>query len=202
MKQITALCLFLSSLLVSNKMDARNTETRTRYSKKEIGLKLGGNFDALAGMKGAPYLFSYHGGVYAEMKRPKFGLQCEALVKSVHYNYPYNQNYGLTGPLIENLYIDFPLLLQFRIAPMAWFQIGPQYSLLINSEFQGDGKATHFFKSGSVYAVAGIQIHVSKSFSIGGRYLFGLSDQAAFPYSSELTWKMRSVQFYLGLRLK
>jgi hypothetical protein len=152
----------------------------------DLGIKIGTNFDRISGTGWTgTYQSGYHGGMFVGFREQVLGVQGEALVVSGRYA-------TSSGTNVKNLYLDIPGLFQIRLVSGLWFQVGPQYTLLLSSNQAGDN-----FKAGGFSGVTGLQFMLPLHLTLGGRYIFGISDWNNIGGGS---WKQTSVQLSLGLR--
>ncbi len=77
-----------------------------------------------------------------------------------------------------NDYCVLPLLLKYKASSLIDIVAGPQLELLIHANAEKNGvkeNITHDVEERGVAAVGGLNIHVSSSFYIAGRYVYGLN---------------------------
>jgi hypothetical protein len=185
-------CLWITML--SSLISLGQTANPRHPHVLDIGLKAGGNFDKYTnGYWDNVYRGGLHGGAYATAHGRKLGLQIEAVVKSSTFRTVLLYNgYSYGRPeVIKTVTLNFPLLFMFRLARGTWIQLGPQWSMITSSSEEMP------LKKWSYSFVAGIQHSFPRRFSLGGRYIYGLSDNEPIPNYGRL----RSVEFYLGFRL-
>ena len=95
-------------------------------------------------------------------------------------------------------YLNIPVLLRINAGKLLTFNVGPQFSILVNDDknlFQNGKQA---FKSGDFAAVLGAQINISK-LRIYGRYNIGLSDINDIDDSHK--WKNQQLQLGVGFKI-
>ena len=210
MKKI--LCI-LSILLIGLQMAFAQTEPAMKI---QIGLKTGLNLNNVDGGVWKNELkTSWHGGAYISIKLKKIGLHGEAYLSQTTYStdssvisasnlwniYKNSFNTVTANKTINVNYINFPILLQIKLIPNVWLQMGPQFSGVVNIKDQDSllKGSQEIFKSGAVAAVGGLWIDLPMKLSIGARFITDLSN--ANKATTDDLWKSRVFQFHLGLKL-
>jgi hypothetical protein len=103
-------------------------------------------------------------------------------------NNPNNQNITLN-------YLELPILL--NLGGAFKFQIGPQYSILINNNNTLLANGQDAFKSGNFSMCGGFQWRLPiLGLHLGARYLIGLSDISSI--ANQANWKSQSLQISTG----
>ena len=166
-----------------------------------FGLKLGADMHKISGTSFQDkYNVGYHAGVFAEINLPgKIGIQPEAYYSQVNPKVATGTSgiYGFNNVTkIKLSYLNFPILLNFKVAPMLSFQAGPQFGVLINKDKSISQNGKDAFKSGDVGIAAGLQVNVTKV-KIYARYVAGLND-----LNNTNTGKRRNQAIHLGLGLR
>ncbi len=164
----------------------------------DLGIKAGANFASLSGTQWQGTMQAgFTGGAFVGIRIKKIGVQVEALINSAKYN-------GadiLSGTDFKTTNLDIPILFQYKIIPMLWVQIGPQYSTVISASSSdptiSDPKS--IFKS-AFNGVIGLELKLPIKFNIGARYIVGLSDVNNSGFPDTKAWNQRSAQIYLGFR--
>ena len=197
MKQLSVIafwCLIIIPILSL----AQGPHKRERLVER--GIKGGMNFDNMHGNYWSnTYKTGLNGGVYAGMHEHYLGVQLEALITSASYLTEGNYNGYYDVAQVKNLYLNIPALFEIRLVPNLWLQLGPQYSLLLNSKFSGASSSDNIFNASTFSGVVGLRIPVYRGITMGGRYIFGLTDADGL-YSSE-AWKQHSMQLFVGFRV-
>jgi hypothetical protein len=210
MKKI--LCI-LSILLIGLQMAFAQTEPAMKI---QIGLKTGLNLNNVDGGVWKNELkTSWHGGAYISIKLKKIGLHGEAYLSQTTYStdssvisasnlwniYKNSFNTVTANKTINVNYINFPILLQIKLIPNVWLQMGPQFSGVVNIKDQDSllKGSQEIFKSGAVAAVGGLWIDLPMKLNIGARFITDLSN--ANKATTDDLWKSRVFQFHLGLKL-
>ena len=174
----------------------------------DFGGKIGANMTKIDGMsfkKG--FELNYQLGFFGEIDFNKnWGIQPEVLFsqststidtsgfKSVYQNAPS----AILKKDVRLNYLNIPVLLRINAGKLLTFNVGPQFSILLNDQknlFQNGQQA---FKSGDLAAVVGAQINISK-FRIYGRYNIGLNDINDIDDSHK--WKNQQLQLGVGIKI-
>src|ERR1700733_5570369 len=124
MKHTLLLAALSATLLLHNSAEAQIPVVSKVLPKVTLGLKVGANFQELS--SSSTFQNSYQGGVvggaFVGITKNKWGVQVEGLVKTVKYSFTDN------GGDVNTVYIDVPVLLEYRLIKRLWVQIGPQFS--------------------------------------------------------------------------
>jgi hypothetical protein len=196
--------LFTALLFFAMAAQAQNPAAAVKaLPKVDLGIKLGANFEQLNGQTWqSAYKPGIVGGIFIGLRKKRFGVQVEGLVNTATYHLKDSVKTG-----IRATYISIPLLFEYKVIPMLWVQIGPQYSGVANVQsvngFTGDAK--NVITSGGVSGVIGLELKLPVKLNIGARYILGFSDMNnhALPttysgYSD--AWKQRTIQVHVGFR--
>ena len=167
-----------------------------------FGLKGGADLHKISGTSFQDqYNVGYHAGVFAEINLPgKIGIQPEAYYSQVNPKVATGTAgiYGFNNVTkIKLSYLNFPILLNLRVAPMLSFQAGPQFGILINKDKSIAQNGKDAFKSGDVGIAAGLQVNVTK-IKIYARYVAGLND---VNNTNTGRWRNQAIHLGLGVRL-
>ncbi len=169
----------------------------------KIGIKGGASVNKITGQSfNNQFSFGYHVGGFATIKiSDKIGIQPEVLINQTNVDtsskfsdiYAFNK---VNGVKLNQLSI--PLLLNYSPNKFVSFQVGPQYSILLNKDksFIANGKDA--FKTGDFSMLGGIQFNISK-IRIYGRYAVGLSNLNDIDNKEK--WKSQSAQLGVGFTL-
>ena len=180
----------------------------------DLGLKVGANFEQLNGKTwDNGYKAGFLGGVFAGLRYHKIGVQIEGLFSQTHYQTTGSQLYtvykgapSLFNGVIDSTkqgnfrasYFNIPVLFEYKLIPMLWLQIGPQYSGIVSVKdengFVNDAKG--LFKSGAVSGVLGLELKLPLHLNAGARYILGFSSLNATDVSG--AWQQRTLQLHLG----
>ena len=173
--------------------------------KISFGLKVGVNLQQINSdttwQKG--YRPGFTGGAFMQMGK-KFGFRIEVLASSVNYTFRHiTDSTGQKGDFTA-LNINIPAMLQYNLFSMVLLQAGAQYSTLIsiknNAGYSGDAKL--LFKSSELSLVGGAEAQLPYNFTVGARYIYGLSNvnnNIVF-YNEE--WKHSAIQLTVGYKIQ
>lgn len=169
-----------------------------KLPKVNLGLKAGANFETLSGNS---WQNTYKPGIvfggFVRVYKGNWGLDVEALLNTASYS----PTDSLVKGTFRALYVDVPVLLEYKLFHRLWLQAGPQFSPLISMSNSAVQDAQKSFKSGYFSGVVGLQVILPVHFVIGARYILGLSDiNNVNAGSATGAWKNRSAQLYVGFR--
>jgi hypothetical protein len=172
--------------------------------KVTLGVKVGANFQELN--SSSNFANSYKGGVvgglFIGVSKNKIGVQVEGLVKTVKYSvsdaiiYPGSHD-------INTIYLDVPVLLEYKLLPRIWLQLGPQFSSLLSAK-NNSNDVKNQFNTTDFSGVLGLQAILPLHFVAGARYILGFSDVNGHNSTAGIgteAWHNRSFQIYAGWRL-
>ena len=203
MKRTLLLTALSATLFLSNRAEAQVPVVSKVLPKVTVGLKVGANFQDLS--SNSSFQNSYQGGVvggaFVGITKHKWGVQVEGLVKSVKYSFSDAlQGLGASSD-VNTVYLDVPVLLEYKIIPRLWVQLGPQFSDLLSAKSGGTDQKSDF-KSSDFSGVLGLQAILPLHFILGARYIYGFSDinNQSSPIFGTDAWRNRSFQIYLGWR--
>ena len=169
----------------------------------KIGIKGGASVNKITGKSfNNQFSFGYHIGGFATIKiSEKIGIQPEVLINQTNVDtsskfsdiYAFNK---VNGVKLNQLSI--PLLLNYSPNKFVSFQVGPQYSILMNKNktFIANGKGA--FKTGDFSMLGGLQLNITK-IRVYARYAVGLSNLNDIDDKEK--WKSQSVQLGVGFTL-
>jgi len=173
--------------------------------KVTVGLKIGANFQDLNSK--STWANSYKGGIvggaFVGITKNDWGVQVEGLAKSVKYSFV-DALKGSGANDVNTVYLDVPVLLEYRVVPRLWIQLGPQFSSLLSAK-SGSTDVKSAFNTSDFSGILGLQVILPVHFVAGARYVLGFSDMnAKDPNSVALvgtdSWHNRSFQIYAGWR--
>ena len=202
MKSKVLLSALSAALLLSSAAHAQVpvvSKVTKALPKVTLGLKVGANFQELDSK--STFDNSYKGGVvggaFVGITKNKIGVQVEGLVKTVKYAVA-----GATSSDINTVSLDVPLLLEYKIVPRLWVQLGPQFSSLLSAK-NGSDDVKSAFNTTDFSGVLGLQAILPLHIVAGARYVLGFTDvnshNASFNAGTE-AWHNRSFQIYVGWR--
>jgi hypothetical protein len=169
----------------------------------KAGIKAGASINKLTGQSfEQKFSFGYHAGAFATINfSKKWGIQPEVFFNQTNVDtsnkfsdvYAFNK---VTGVKLNQLSI--PILLNYSPNKFVSFQVGPQYSIIMNSDktFVQNGKEA--FKNGDLSILGGLQLNISK-LRIYGRYAVGLSNLNDIDNKEK--WRSQTVQLGVGFTL-
>ncbi len=205
MKHKLLLTALSATLLFANQANAQIpgvSKVTKALPKVDLGIKVGGNFNQLAGtgFKKA-YQPGIVGGVFVGVRKGKMGVRAEGLVSSAKYTYTYT---ATTDGTFKNIYLDIPLLFEYKIIPRLWAQVGPQFSNVISVSADPNPPAgtdpKSYFKS-SFSGVLGLEAKLPAHLVVGARYILGITDVNDVSFGTAGgSWKTRTIQAYVGFR--
>ena len=170
------------------------------------GLKLGANFGMMNGKEAFTndYNAGVKGGIFVGTRNEYYGFKCELLLSSSRFSL---QDTFQGGGHLSNFNLDVPVMVDVKVIPILWAQLGLQYSTLISSTQDPDGSEDPktWFQTRNFSVLAGLECKVYKNFLLGARYVYGLTDvkSPAQPYIAALpsAWKNSSVEAYLAFKV-
>jgi hypothetical protein len=180
LKFFTAGLIMMSFLTASAQNEADNTVSKAI----SFGVKGGVNFASVNGgdVDSPDMRTSFHVGALAEFPlADTFSLQVEALYSGKGFSYDF---VGSDGDHVEFqlAYIDVPVLAKIYATKGLSFEVGPQFSFLVNEELDYNPNSD----SGDVvlddaesfdFGVAGgLTFQTEMGIFATGRYVYGLSD--------------------------
>ena len=161
--------------------------------KVTIGVKIGMNMQKLDGTQyESKFKSGIVGGAFVSVDRKKVGIRVEGLLKTAKYSI-YNTNVKVNA-----VYVDVPLLLEYKIVPRLWIQAGPQFSSMLSAKNTNGTDVKSAFNTSDVSAVIGIEAALPLKLTVGARYIYGFNNLNEGSYGGEL--KSRSLQFSIGYR--
>jgi len=205
-----AIGLFIAIILLPAIVLAQDP-IKLSIPKIDLGLKLGANMAQLSGNSwDNGYKASFLGGIFTGFRAHKMGVQAELFFSQSNYSVQghdfydaYSQFYNNAKDSAKNgafrvTYMNIPVLFQYKIVPLLWLQIGPQYSGVVSVK-DADGlvkDAKSLFKSGSVSGVIGLELKLPLHINFGARYVIGFSDVNATNISG--AWQEKQLQIHVG----
>ena len=195
MKHTLLISVLSATLLCSHSAQAQIPVVSKVVPKVTVGLKLGANFQSLDGVgydKG--YKPGIAGGLFVGLSKNKMGVQAEGLIKTVKFS-----SSASSTAYINALYIDVPVLFQYKIVNRLWAQAGPQFSILASAKDQNSDDKKENYKTTDISGVLGLQAILPVHLIAGARYIYGFSDINNVSAITS-TIKNRSFQIYLGFR--
>ena len=200
MKRTLLFAAVSAALLFANTSNAQVpgvSKVTKLIPKVDLGIKVGANFQQLTGtLSDNAYKAGVVGGVFVGVHTEKIGVQAEGLIKTVKFS----AASGSSG-YINALYLDVPVLFEYKIVPRLWIQLGPQFSTMLSAKDNNSTDVKTMFKSSDISGVAGLQAVLPLHLVAGARYVMGFSDVNAHTVAGATeTWNNRSIQVYVGFR--
>ncbi len=206
MKRIVLFSLAIAFIFVCP-VRAQKVPVVGKLPKVDLGVKIGANFARFGGDNWeSTYKPGISAGAIVGVHKNKMGVQAEVLVNSAHYTLSGVKD-SVTKGGFRALYLDIPILFEYKLVgkaltPKVWLMAGPQFSTLmsIKSVDASSADVSKTLKSGSFAAVGGVEVRFMK-FTVGGRYILGLTDVNNASISSATgAWRSNSFQVYAGFR--
>jgi Outer membrane protein beta-barrel domain len=173
-----------------------------------LGIKAGTNISQLTGRSfDEGFQWNFMAGAYAELNfSSHWGIQPELLFSQTstqtasNFNDVYEQ--GINSRNVKLNYLSIPILLTYKLPlPILSLQAGPQFGILLNTSDNITTNAGNAFKSGNFSMVVGAEVNLG-SFKGGARYVYGFTNVADISSIESVdSWKTRTVQLYVGLRI-
>jgi hypothetical protein len=191
MNRISLFTTLFIALMITASTFAKSPGPTKYVPKLDLGIKFGANYDHIKGTGWAStYQTGYHGGMFVGFREQVFGVQGEALISSGQYA-------ATNGTNVKNLYLNIPGLFEIRLVPRMWLQLGPQYTFLLSSKYSSSNQPDNLFKPGGFSGVAGLQFLLPLHLTLGGRYIFGITDWNSTGGSS---WRQSTLQLFVGFK--
>ncbi|NNV53842.1 outer membrane beta-barrel protein [Panacibacter sp. KCS-6] len=181
--------------------------TITKAQGFHLGVKGGANMNKIEGQSFKDgFNFGYQLGGFMEIDfNKKIGIQPEILFSQTNTKVGngFQDIYdgigsAITGDEVTLNYLNIPVLLRINAGKLLTFQVGPQYSILVNDKENLLENGANAFKKGDFAAVAGAQINLG-TLKVYVRYNIGLSNINDIDNKDK--WKNQQLQFGVGLRI-
>ncbi len=208
MKRKLLLIVFSFALLFSINASAQipvvSKAAEKVLPKVTIGIKAGANFQTVTSKTtlDEAYKSGIVGGAFIGLTKGKWGVQIEGLIRSAKFETKADINNP--SATLKTINLDVPVLLEYKIIPRIWVQLGPQFSSIISGSTTGTtNKYNYFLKTSDFMGILGLQAILPMHFTVGARYILGLTDINNVPDNAATVkekWNSRSVQLYVGFR--
>lgn len=206
MKRSILFSFFAAAILFSTSSEAQIPgvgKIKKALPEPIVGVKLGGNFQQISGDGWEKtYKPGIVGGIFAGLQKGKMGVQVEGLIKSVNFQFSAPIPGAPLPSPIKGVYLDIPLMFEYKIIPRIWGQIGPQYSMMISAKQDGED-IKDAFKPSEFSGVIGLQAILPVHITAGVRYVLGFTDisnTSASTGAASSAWKSRMIQVSVGWR--
>lgn len=172
-----------------------------------VGAKAGANMTKIDGQSFKDgYELGYQLGGFIEVDFSKnIGIQPELLFSQTNtkvasgFNDIYeNIDNAIAGDKVKLNYLSIPVLLRLNAGKLLTFHVGPQFSILMNSDETLLNNGKDAFKKGDFAAILGAQVNLG-TFRVYGRYNIGLSD--INDIDNQDKWKNQQVQLGVGIKI-
>lgn len=176
-----------------------------------LGLKAGVNFDQTQGSHLDGSFDGYFiGGGFVGIKMNKVKVQGELLFsqntiatgdnfKSAFFQYLSTNGQQLRNGEFKMDELSIPIFVAYNLIPkFLWLEAGPQYTSIISIKNKDDfiRDTKDVFKSGYLSGLVGVSLNLPLHLTLGGRYIFGLSDRNNTEVSDR--WRTNQYQITLG----
>lgn len=174
----------------------------------DFGAKIGANMTKIDGVSFSDaFRLNYQLGFFGEIDFTKaIGIQPEILfsqssssVDTSGFKSVYQDAAGnLIKKDVKLNYLNIPVLLRLNAGRFLTFNVGPQFSVLVNDHENLLANSKDAFKKGDFAAVVGAQINISK-LRIYGRYNIGLANISDADNPNK--WKNQQLQVGVGFKI-
>jgi hypothetical protein len=201
--KLTLLSVLSATLLFSYSSYAQIPVVSKVLPKITVGIKAGANFQKLtgSGLWANTYNPGFTGGVFVGVTKKKFGVQVEALISSAKFDYTPQYIAPPPNPptSANTLNLNVPVLLEYKLVPRLWVQIGPQFSDLLSAKDNNSDVVKNTIKTTDFACVLGLQAILPLHLTVSARYILGLTNVSNLP-SDFGTWNNRGIQLTVGYR--
>lgn len=173
-----------------------------------LGIKGGTNISEMTGRSfDEGFQWNFMAGAFAELNfTSHWGIQPELLFSQTttqtasNFDDVYEE--GINSRNVKLNYLSIPILLTYKLPlPILSLQAGPQFGILLNTSDNITTSAGNAFKSGDFSMVIGAQVNLGP-FKGGARYIYGFTNVADISSIESVdSWKTRTIQLYVGLRI-
>lgn len=201
MKNTLLMTVLSATILCTSTAHAQVPVVSKVLPKVTLGVKVGANFQDLNGNStfDNSYKGGVAGGVFVGVTKNKWGIQAEGLVKTVKYSLS-DAFQGQGSKDVNTVYLDVPVLLEYKIVDRLWVQLGPQFSSLLSAKNNSTDVKTSF-NTTDFSGVLGLQVILPVHIIAGARYVYGFSDMNNNKqFFGNDAFHNRSFQIYAGFR--
>lgn len=173
-----------------------------------LGVKGGANLTKIDGEGYSQgYNLNYHLGAYVQLGLTKgFGIQPELIFaqSTSKTDSGFSSIYTSFGPEYNNHeiklnYLSIPILANINLSKSLILQLGPQYSILMDSHQSLVQNGKDAFRNGNFSMIGGLWLKLPLGLSLSGRYVIGLSNIQDLPNSQK--WNSQAIQLGVGVNL-
>jgi len=196
----TVACIALFCAIFTTRVNAQSVPVVGKLPKVHAGLVLGANFEQLSGNNWEQaYKPGVVFGAFGELTKNGWGLSVAALFNTSQYNL----TDSATAGTFRAFYLNVPVLVEYRVIPRVWLQLGPQFGDLLSIK---SGNSTlndpkSYFNTSNVSGVVGVEARLPLHMLVGARYVLGFTDLRKESIGSATdAWKTRTIQAYVGFR--
>jgi hypothetical protein len=173
-----------------------------------LGIKAGTNISQITGRSfDQGFQWNFMAGAFAELNvTSQWGIQPELLFSQTSTqtasNFDDIYEEGINSRNVKLNYMSIPILLTYKLPlPIISLQAGPQFGILLNTSDNITTSAGNAFKTGDFSMVLGAQVNLG-GFKGGARYVYGFTNVADISTIKSVdSWKTRTIQLYVGLRI-
>ncbi|MEO5888967.1 MAG: porin family protein [Ferruginibacter sp.] len=198
--------LFVSSVLFLL-LGALRAQNKNESNFKRFGFRAGVNFSHVNFAKGVPppvvpIETNWKAGINIGF------LMMVKIADDLYFQPEYA--YSQMGGKVKNSdsaytlnYFSMPLLLKYQVHEKFSLMVGPQFDLLINAKKNVKGNSiniTHDTEERSLAAVAGVEYHLTSTFSICARYMLGFNHIGLGQRSDVQEFKYETAQLMACVR--
>lgn len=169
-----------------------------------IGAKAGANLTKIDGESfSQAYDLGYQLGGYVSIDFNKnWGIQPEVLFNQtntkVDSGFRFYKPGAIIGSKAQLNYLSIPILLRLNAGRLLTFNLGPQFSILMNKDQTLVTNGTNAIKNGDLSAVLGAEINLN-ALKVYARYNIGLNN--INDLGDQQKWTSRQWQLGIGLRI-
>lgn len=175
-----------------------------KYIPKVVaGVKAGVNLqkfsaDGTANTFDATYKPGLLGGVFLSVDKKKSGFRGEALIKTCRYSL-HNSTVKL-----KTVNVDVPIMYEHKLVKRVWFQVGPQFSMLISAKQTNGVDFKNSMRGTDVSLVAGLEAILPARLNVGARYVKGFvnANKTDGILKAPGKWTTSGIQLSVGYRFQ
>lgn len=136
-----------------------------------LGLKAGLNLQQVSGTNlDNAHAAGIVGGAFVSVSKKKMGVRVEGLVKSARIDYT------IAAPAIKTVGLDVPVLFEYSVIKRLKLHAGPQFTTILSAEDVNGLDVKSQMASAEIAVAAGLEVNLPLKFTVGARYIKGLTD--------------------------